>query len=210
MFFKNKNKKIRRQEIRYTYSDANMIEAINKYLNELDKNEKNFKLLKLSFIFSERKIIIIFKSSFEVRRMIADKLRQYDSEAPLLRLQRIMEAEDKIVEDDMAKYESEQVEPTIVSDDEIDVDTGERLKIGDSVRHFKGNKFLILAFAKHTESGKKLVIYQSLNGDKQVYAKHYGMFMGKVDKNKYPDATQEYRFELYDPTQSDEDENEEI
>ena len=75
---------------------------------------------------------------------------------------------------------------------EIDVN---RLHVGDIVRHFKGGLYRIIATGMHTETGEDLVIYQSLK-DQRVWARPYKMFMGKVDKEKYPDATQEYRLEL--------------
>lgn len=88
----------------------------------------------------------------------------------------------------------------------------DRLTIGDIVKHFKretltdpGNLYLykILNIAKHTESNERLVIYQALYENDamgvhfNVCARPYDMFMGIVDKEKYPDIKQQYRFEKY-------------
>lgn len=74
----------------------------------------------------------------------------------------------------------------------------EELKKGKIFRHFKGDLYLLLDIAQHTESGDELVIYKALYGDYKVYARPKDMFFGKVNKVKYPNATQEYRFELID------------
>ncbi len=63
-------------------------------------------------------------------------------------------------------------------------------------RHFKGNRYTVLAVAKHSETGEELVIYRSVNDENEVYARPLDMFMSPVDKEKYPDAKQEMRFEL--------------
>lgn len=80
-----------------------------------------------------------------------------------------------------------------------------RFKIGDIVRHFKRENvdpksaeylYKILAFASHTETGEKLVIYQGLYPPYKTCARPYDMFMSEVDREKYPDVKQKYRFEL--------------
>ena len=82
-----------------------------------------------------------------------------------------------------------------------------RLHAGDIVRHFKRETlseedkekniylYKIVGLAKHTETKEMVVVYQSLYGDFDMFVRPYEMFIGKVDKEKYPDIKQVYRFE---------------
>ena len=61
-------------------------------------------------------------------------------------------------------------------------------------KHFKGGFYQVLNVAKHTETGEMLVIYREVSKD-TIYARPYDMFNSKVDKEKYPEVEQEYRFD---------------
>ncbi len=47
-------------------------------------------------------------------------------------------------------------------------------------RHYKGNEYEVLGFAKHTETGEKLVIYMSVDNSGDVWARPYDMFAESV------------------------------
>ncbi len=67
---------------------------------------------------------------------------------------------------------------------------------GQLYRHFKGNIYRILTSASHSETGELLVIYKRDDDEEKSYARPLEMFMSEVDKRKYPDVREKYRFTL--------------
>ena len=66
------------------------------------------------------------------------------------------------------------------------------------VKHFKGDEYAVHGLAMHSETGEDLVVYSRLK-DNTLWVRPKDSFMSKVDKEKYPDATQENRFEYVCP-----------
>ena len=70
-----------------------------------------------------------------------------------------------------------------------------KIKTNTIYRHFKGDKYLVIDIVKNSETDEDMVLYQGLYGSCQKYVRPYEMFASKVDKEKYPNVEQEYRFE---------------
>lgn len=74
-------------------------------------------------------------------------------------------------------------------------------KIGEVYRHFKGNMYEVVAIAMHTETAETMVVYKEVEGEK-TYVRPLDMFVSRVDREKYPDVMQTYRFELQDTSKT--------
>ena len=72
-----------------------------------------------------------------------------------------------------------------------------KIEVGKTYRHFKGHIVEVVNIAKQTETMEDMVIYRHLGTD-EYWARPYDMFNSLVDKEKYPDVEQKYRFEEVD------------
>ena len=69
------------------------------------------------------------------------------------------------------------------------------LKIKGVYKHFKNNYYILEDVAENSETGEMYAVYRQLYGDNKLYIRPLDMFLSKVDKQKYPNVKQEYRFE---------------
>ena len=72
------------------------------------------------------------------------------------------------------------------------------LQIHRVYRHVKGDYYLVEGIARSSETDEELVLYRKLYDDGSLWARPKDLFLSEVDREKYPDATQRYRFELQD------------
>ena len=68
------------------------------------------------------------------------------------------------------------------------------IKVGNKYRHFKGMEVIVIAIAKDSETLENMVVYKHLDKD-EYWVRNYDMFNSLVDKEKYPNIDQIYRFE---------------
>ena len=72
------------------------------------------------------------------------------------------------------------------------------LKIKGIYRHFKGDYYIVEDVATHSETKEKYVVYRGLYGENELYIRPMEMFLSEVDRVKYPNVEQKYRFQLQD------------
>ena len=68
------------------------------------------------------------------------------------------------------------------------------IKVGKKYKHFKGHIVVVEMLAKDSETLEELVVYKHIENS-EYWVRPYDMFNSLVDKEKYPDVEQEYRFE---------------
>lgn len=72
-------------------------------------------------------------------------------------------------------------------------------KKNEIFKHFKGNRYKVIAVGHHSETKERLVVYYDLSGKNSTIdnpcIRPLDMFMSEVDHEKYPNVTQKYRFE---------------
>ncbi len=72
----------------------------------------------------------------------------------------------------------------------------QEIKIKGIYKHFKGDYYIVEDIAKDCETLDDLVIYRGLYGTSPLWVRKKEDFLGKVDKKKYPNINQDYKFQL--------------
>ena len=58
------------------------------------------------------------------------------------------------------------------------------IKLG-KYKHFKGNEYLVIGIAKHSETLESMVVYQALYGEKGIWVRPASMWNEIVEKDGY-------------------------
>ena len=69
-----------------------------------------------------------------------------------------------------------------------------KIKIGGIYKHFKGHTYKVIGIAKDSEDLKEKVVYQNTETG-ELWLRDEKDFLSLVDKEKYPNVEQIYRFE---------------
>ncbi|MFR5856210.1 MAG: DUF1653 domain-containing protein [Bacilli bacterium] len=68
-----------------------------------------------------------------------------------------------------------------------------KVKVNSLYKHFKGHIYKVIAIGKDCEDESLKVIYQNIE-TKEIWIRDYDDFISLVDKDKYPEIKQKYRF----------------
>jgi len=71
----------------------------------------------------------------------------------------------------------------------------EKPKAGEFYRHFKGNVYQVKMLARDSETRREMVVYQAMYPPFGCWVRSLDAFVSRVDRQKYPNALQEFRFE---------------
>lgn len=75
---------------------------------------------------------------------------------------------------------------------------GERCVRHGVYRHFKGGLYVLEEIAYDADTQGRVVLYRALYGEHRLWARPFEDFFAELDRAKYPQAQQKYRFELQD------------
>ena len=70
------------------------------------------------------------------------------------------------------------------------------VKIHGIYKQFKNKYYIVEDVAYHSETQEEYVVYRQLYGEHSLWIREKSMFLSRVDKNRYPESSQEWRFEL--------------
>ena len=74
---------------------------------------------------------------------------------------------------------------------------------GKLYKHFKGTLYRVICIARDSETMAEMVVYQNAEDASKKFVRPLTMFMSEVDREKYPDVSQKYRFEEVQETSAE-------
>lgn len=57
------------------------------------------------------------------------------------------------------------------------------IKVNTKYKHFKGNEYLVLYIAKHSETLEEIVVYQALYGERGIWVRPLEMFLENIERD---------------------------
>ena len=69
------------------------------------------------------------------------------------------------------------------------------IKPGKTYRHFKGGVYRVICLGRSCDDESIQVVYCSVDNENSIWIRNIEEFASRVDKKKYPDIKQVYRFE---------------
>lgn len=70
--------------------------------------------------------------------------------------------------------------------------------VGKTYKHYSGDLYKVICIATDSVTNEEVVIYEALYDKHIIWTRPYDLFNDLVDKEKYPEIEQNYRFELVD------------
>lgn len=70
------------------------------------------------------------------------------------------------------------------------------VKIHGIYKHFKDKYYIVEDVAFHSETQEEYVVYRQLYGEHSLWIREKSHFLSLVNKDKYPEVQQKWRFEL--------------
>lgn len=138
----------------------------------------------VDFYCSKAKLVIEIDGSqhYTVEGMVYDRLREEVLKCYQLKVMRITNKEVRDNFYGVCLLIDHEVKSCLKGVNDV-MTTNRTLKIGSRYRHFKGNEYLVLHLAKHSETLEEYVVYQALYGERGIWIRPLEMFLDQKEVN---------------------------
>lgn len=157
----------------YTMNVPNISEAYDLLNDEMLSNNGNE--LSINLAPHCAKVLYVGNAKLSINVDLGKNVKQAKKKQPVLKENKEQEKTDKKTK---KNKQSDQKEAMILPKPGV-------------YRHYKGNEYVLLYIAKHSETSEAMVVYRQLYGDAQVWVRPLSMFIEtvKIDGNELPRFT---------------------